>query len=381
MTIPIFAIMDRLSFIPVILVLLLLVTPVAGAEWLTRDNFVDPPVIEVNDETYIPDITSITFYPGDFVKIRYIIQPKSDADAKLIDDRYYYILTSLENANISIDLRYKNGAATLDIEEFSLKVPDADSLDGIASIEIELTGYIPSITSKLEEKAIMWIKVQDAEDNVLPPVTVTIKSTTLTKDNFAEPIIKVNDRVYIPSETIITVNPGDKVKIEYKIEPKSDADAKLIDNRYYYVLTSLEDAKVSIDIRYRNGVATLDIEDFSLHVPDADSLGGISSIEIELSGFVPYVTEEKEIKLMWIKVQDAEEDVLPPVMATVKPEISPKMSVSPRSFEADVYQDSYTKFEIVIAETSGISPLKDVHLYVTNYAIPIYPPVNPLPPE
>ncbi len=235
--------MSRIPFIPAILALLLLVAPAAGAEWLTRDNFVDPPVIEVNGETYIPNMTSITFYPGDSVKIRYIIEPKSDTDAKLIDNRYYYILTSLEDAEVSIDIRYKNGAATLDLEDFSLQVPDADSLDGIASIEIEL------------------------------------------------------------------------------------------------------------------------------------------------SGFVPYVTDEEEIKLMWIKVQDAEDNVLPPVVAAVKPVagggggevITPMMAVSPKSFESDVYQDSYTKFEIAIAEISGAAPLKGVHLYVVSYATLTYPPVNPLP--
>lgn len=121
--------------------------------------------------------------------------------------------------------------------------------------------------------------------------------------------------------------------------------------------------KISIDLRYKNDAATLDIEDFSLKVPDADDLDSIALIEIEL--FVPE-TYEKEIKLTWIKVQDAEENVLSPVMATVKPEISPKMSVSPRSFEAVVYQDSYTKFEIVIAETSEVSPLKDEHSYITS---------------
>ena len=128
-------------------------------------------------------------------------------------------------------------------------------------------------------------------------VTICVKPSfgaeTVTKDNFAEPIIKINDKTYIPNETVVAFNLGDKIKIYYKIEPKTDDDAKKIDDRYYYIHTSLENADISVDLRYKNGAATLDIEDFSLQVPDADSLDGVASIEIELTGYVPPITASK----------------------------------------------------------------------------------------
>ena len=182
--------MKKLIVLFFILFIVIYAKPVLGAETVTKDNFAEP-IIKVNDKTYIPNETAKTFNPGDNVEIYYKIEPKTDEDAKKIDDRYYYIRTSLEDADVSIDLRYKNGAATLDIEDFSLHIPDADSLEGVASIEIELTGSIPSITSRLEEKAILWIDVQDAEDRVLPPVTVIIVNPT----KFLEDINALKNRI------------------------------------------------------------------------------------------------------------------------------------------------------------------------------------------
>ncbi len=43
-------------------------------------------------------------------------------------------------------------------------------------------------------------------------------------------------------------------------------------------------------------------------------------------------------------------------------EIEPRMSVSPEEFETDIYQGSKAKFGIVIEETSGLAPLKNVQL-------------------
>lgn len=53
------------------------------------------------------------------------------------------------------------------------------------------------------------------------------------------------------------------------------------------------------------------------------------------------------------------------------------MSVSPSEYETDVYQGLEAKFGIVM-ETSGLE-LKNVHLYVVEYATLTYPPVNPIP--
>ena len=60
-------------------------------------------------------------------------------------------------------------------------------------------------------------------------------------------------------------------------------------------------------------------------------------------------------------VDEATFELLPAAAATPTPH-GPVMSVHPESFETDVYQGSEAKFGIVIEETSGLAPLKDVHL-------------------
>ena len=44
----------------------------------------------------------------------------------------------------------------------------------------------------------------------------------------------------------------------------------------------------------------------------------------------------------------------------------PEMSVSPKNFETDIYQGSKAKFGIVIEETTGLAPLENVSLRVSN---------------
>jgi len=53
--------------------------------------------------------------------------------------------------------------------------------------------------------------------------------------------------------------------------------------------------------------------------------------------------------------------------------IEPKMSVHPKEFETDVYQGSKAKFGIVIEETLGVAPLKNVKLETTPAPIRFVP--------
>ena len=80
----------------IFLLLVLAVYPVLGAETVTKDNFAEP-TIKVNNETYIPNKTTLVLEPNKLVVVEYKIEPKTDDDAKKIDDRKYYISTDLVN--------------------------------------------------------------------------------------------------------------------------------------------------------------------------------------------------------------------------------------------------------------------------------------------
>ena len=77
--------------------------------------------------------------------------------------------------------------------ELTVNVPDADSLDGVAYIEISLQGYTPSINSRVKEIKIIWIDVQDAEDDCLPPVKSLVVNSAKFGDDINSAKSKYNE--------------------------------------------------------------------------------------------------------------------------------------------------------------------------------------------
>jgi len=175
-----------------LLILIILVTlnyPVLGAETVRKENYADP-VIKVNNESYIFNESLIVLESGEKVEITYEIRPKTDEDCKIIDDRYYFIRTKLQKSELKIEITYKNGAVEYRYKP-DLYIPDAEALDGVYSIVINLKGIVPSIFDRIAEMPIMEIKVQDSEGDPLCPVVVVVINTS----KFMEDIKILRDKL------------------------------------------------------------------------------------------------------------------------------------------------------------------------------------------
>lgn len=153
------------------LALLLFIFPVLGAETVTKENYAEP-IIKVNNKTFIPNETILVFDQKEYVWISYVIEPKTDDDAKKIDNREYDIRTDLEDASLKYRVVFGSGAS-ISRSGFTIDVPDADDLDGVKMIELNLTGYTPSIDHRLKEISALKIWVQDG-GYVLPEVKVYV---------------------------------------------------------------------------------------------------------------------------------------------------------------------------------------------------------------
>jgi len=175
-------------FFLIVLSLLLFIIPVLGAETVTRDNYAEP-IIKVNNESYILNETVLIFNENKFVWIDYLIEPKTDEDAKKIDDRNYDISTELNNAKLEYRIVFKNGAS-ISKSDFTIDVPDADELDGVDRIEINLTGYTPSIDERLKEIFALRIRIQDG-GYILPDVKMYIIDLNM----FSNDIDKAKDKL------------------------------------------------------------------------------------------------------------------------------------------------------------------------------------------
>ena len=122
--------------------------------------------------------------------ISYEIRPKTDDDAKIIDNRWYIIITQLQDPNLEIEITYENGAVVYENKP-DFYIPDADELGGVRLIVINLTGTIPTVLDRVVEMPIMEVKVQDSEGDPLCPVVVVVVNTS----KFMEDIRTLKDRV------------------------------------------------------------------------------------------------------------------------------------------------------------------------------------------
>ena len=182
-------IIKKIEIITLLLLLIFLIYPVLGAETVRKENYADP-VIKVNDRIYIFNESSIVLKSGDKVVISYEIRPKTDDDAKLIDNRWYIIITQLQDPKLEIKITYENGAVVYENKP-DFYIPDADELGGVRLIVINLTGIIPTVLNRIVEMPIMEVKVQDSEGDPLCPVVVIVVNTS----KFMEDIRTLKDRV------------------------------------------------------------------------------------------------------------------------------------------------------------------------------------------
>jgi len=140
----------------------------------------------------------------------------------------------------------------------------------------------------------------------------------LTADNFAEPIIKVNNKTFLPNESVLVFEQNKPVTVDYTIKPKKDEDATKVDGRMYYTYSDLVNVKAKYTLIYREAGGwtnqPFDIED-GINVPNSDN--GLDYLKINLTGYTPTIDERlKAIYALRIRVQDGGY-ILPPVVVYV----------------------------------------------------------------
>ncbi len=196
-----------------ILALLVIIQPVLALEHLTSDNFDQPDTSVTPEKSY--------YLPGDSVSASYKITPKTDDDMELIggekdNPRTYTFKTSLEDAKWTISINYYMGSWTEDFTGSEAKVDVKyfyldEQRKGVRSIEVNITGKLPSVNKRLENVAIVNVSIEEADSDALPPLTVKV----VNKQKFSEDIQKVR------SDTDSLKSDLDKSKVSYN---QSDFD-------------------------------------------------------------------------------------------------------------------------------------------------------------
>ncbi|AIY90579.1 hypothetical protein [Geoglobus acetivorans] len=145
---------------------------------------------------------------------------------------------------------------------------------------------------------------------VLITVTPVLAAETITKDNFAEPVIepKLKDYYF----------PGDAISFNLTIEPKTSDDAELIDGRIYEFNTSLENSLIRVMVEYKDGGAITQQGGSYVKADVGDWDFGLDRIKVEVSGTVPEVNSRiQNVVVLGIDIQDAESNAVPPVVIKV----------------------------------------------------------------
>lgn len=173
----------------IMLALAVLIAPVMALETLTKDNF-DTPETQVTPEKDY-------YLPGDEITVTYKITPKTDDDMELIggekdNPRTYTFKTSLENTKWTVKISYYLGITSEDYTGDKIKVDVKyfyldEQRKGVRSIEVNMTGKVPSVTSRLETIDVINVSIEDAEEDALPPLQIKVVNT----QKFGEDIQKV----------------------------------------------------------------------------------------------------------------------------------------------------------------------------------------------
>ncbi len=183
-----------------LITLLFIVPPALAAEHLNASDFGSPNPQGVGKEYY---------KPGERLEFLYYVVP-ADEDKKVkLDDRYYYVYSSLDGVSLratvflatgaSIQHQYLNGRCQnpedsceiLDgTVKMSFHIGDTGSQGGVDEIEVEVKGTVPSVEKRLETVKALWFEVSDADANVLPSVEIRV----LNLDRFTQDLHDVKKR-------------------------------------------------------------------------------------------------------------------------------------------------------------------------------------------
>ena len=176
-------------FVPFLIIIL--IVPILGAETVTKDNFAEPEIL-INGKTYIQNETFFIFDPNVKINLYYEIKPKTDEDAKIIDDRDYDIFSDLSDVKITYAIYIKETGGVVKGKGNSIDVDDLDWAGGVLKIKINLTGYTPQIDERIEYLYVVKIKVQDG-GYVLPNVLIYVKNDELFLSDLKDAKGKYNE--------------------------------------------------------------------------------------------------------------------------------------------------------------------------------------------
>ncbi len=139
---------------------------------------------------------------------------------------------------------------------------------------------------------------------------------TLTKNNFAEPIIEPKLKDYYM--------PGEEISFNFTIQPKTEDDAKLIggsasNGRLYEFNTSLDSPTLKVMVEYASGGSSINqVHRNYIDVDVYNPEGGVSRIEVKVKGIIPQINSRvAEIIALYVSIQDAEKDAIEPVRIKV----------------------------------------------------------------
>ena len=253
-------------WIPVaLLILFLLATPVFGLEYLKKDDL--KVTIEGKKDCYSPN---------DKLNVKITIEPKSDDIAKRMENRdytFYNYLNPPKNMEISFVSRetYVKYTESTTKDSLTIKGYEISSGYGVDHIEINVSGYVPSIEGGIEEFTFFKVVPQDG-DTILFNITIVnpsklegeLKDIENELKNIKNEIDELGKYVNVESlneryekiSSNLTLAKGyyndkeyDKVseKISWIKKAISDLEAKLKEKKADYYLSEAENIINDID--------------------------------------------------------------------------------------------------------------------------------------
>jgi hypothetical protein len=239
----------RKLFIFLLLVLVsFFLVPVASAKYLTKNDFSIS--VEGLKDYYLPN---------EKVTLKVKIEPKNDDIAKDMSNRKYTFQNNLNEPKMEVTIKFKDGPSyTRSSTEKTIVIgKDYTNWDeGIESIVVNLTGYVPSIDGGLSKKTVFELDIDNAE-RILINITIVNPSKLQSeiadlKSRLAEIESKINE---LSKKTDVT-ELKDKLN-----DVKSDLnDVEVLFNNKHY-----EDVSVKI------GNVTRDINELELDVTKTEA--------------------------------------------------------------------------------------------------------------
>ncbi len=229
-----------------IVALILIMSPAMALEYITSSNFAQPHIVLTPSQQY--------YFGGEKVNLSYTIAPRTESDATLITGdlntpRIYDLYTNLKDPHWEIKVLYgwscmgptKIIHSTSNKVELSIVYWKSTECKGLSSIEVNLTGYMPTPTKRFEKVKIFWVEVSEAAADSLPPVNVYL----VNKNLFIKSINFENARLLALEKRISKVSACDitQAKSYYDKAKNALADAKSLfnSNRFYESNLKLEE--------------------------------------------------------------------------------------------------------------------------------------------